>query len=95
MDARTRWTVWLSATIGSFLILEGLALREPLTAEKPSDTLTAYLRHLLGVQPVARRRWAAGAAFVAFWAWLCGHLLVGWPPNDLPRRTSPEMRRQT
>lgn len=86
MDAHRKWTLWLGATVTSFVVLEGLALREPLTEAKPSGTLTAYLRFSLGIQPRTRRRFWAGALFAGFWGWLVGHVLAGWPPNDLPRR---------
>lgn len=81
-----RWVVWLTATVVSFLVLEAHALREPLTDEKPSGTLTAALRYWLGVQPAGRRRWIASALFAGFWVWLCLHVLAGIGPNDLPRR---------
>lgn len=83
-----RWLVWLAATAASFLALEAHALREPLTDEKPSETLTAALRYWLGVQPASRRRWIASALFAGFWAWFCLHVIAGIGPNDLPRRHS-------
>jgi hypothetical protein len=86
VDASTKWAVWLTATVGSFLILEARALREPLTPEKPSETLTAALRKWLGVQPATRRRWIAAGLFSAFWVWFAGHIALGWGPQDLPRR---------
>lgn len=86
MDASRRWLWWLTATLASFIALEAHALREPLTDEKPSETLTAALRYWLGVQPASRRRWIASALFAGFWAWLTGHVVLGWGPNDLPRR---------
>ena len=81
-----RWLVWLAATLTSFLVLEAHALREPLTDEKPSETLTAALRYWLGVHPAHRRRWIASALFAGFWAWLVAHIVFGVGPNDLPRR---------
>lgn len=86
MDASTKWGVWLTATLVSFTVLEARALREPLTDEKPSGTLSAALRCWLGVQPAHPRRWIAGSLFAGFWGWLCLHILAGWGPNDLPRR---------
>lgn len=86
MDASTRWAVWLGVTVTSFAVLEAQALREPLTTEKPSGTLSAALRLWLGVSPARQRRWIAGSLFAGFWAWLCLHLLAGLGPNDLPRR---------
>lgn len=86
VDARTRWAVWLGATLASFLALEARALKQPLTDEKPSETLSAALRWWLGIQPAGRRRWVAGSLFAGFWLWLCLHVLAGVGPNDLPRR---------
>lgn len=86
MDARTRWALWLAATVASFVALEARALREPLTEGKPSETLSAALRWWLGIQPAGRRRWIAGGLFAGFWAWLVAHVCFGVGPNDLPRR---------
>lgn len=86
MDASTRWALWLTATLASFAVLEAVALREPLTDDKPSDTLTASLRMWLGIQPASRRRWIAGTLFAGFWVWFAGHIAIGWGPRDLPRR---------
>jgi hypothetical protein len=86
VDASRRWILWLTATLISFLALEAHALRQPLTDEKPSETLTAALRQWLGVQPSSRRRWVASALFAGFWAWLVAHVCFGLGPNDLPRR---------
>lgn len=86
MDASRRWILWLTATLISFLALEAYALRQPLTDEKPSETLTAALRLWLGIQPASRRRWIAGGLFAAFWVWFAGHISLGWGPRDLPRR---------
>jgi hypothetical protein len=86
VNAPTKWAVWLVATVTSFALLEARALREPLTAEKPSGTLSAALRLWIGIQPARPRRWIAGSLFAAFWAWLCLHVLAGIGPNDLPRR---------
>lgn len=87
MDAPTRrWAAWLTATLVSFAVLEAHALKEPLTDEKPSGTLSAALRLWLGIQPAGKRRWIAGGLFAAFWLWLCLHVLAGIGPNDLPRR---------
>lgn len=87
MDARTRWTVLTVSFATGLIILEADALREPLTPDKPSDAYTAWWRWLIGKEPEhARRRWAV-PLFTAFWAWFVGHIIFGWPPNDLPRRS--------
>jgi hypothetical protein len=86
VDAPTKWAAWLTATLVSFTVLEARALREPLTDEKPSGTLSAALRLWIGVQPARPRRWIAGSLFAAFWAWFVGHCLLGWGPRDIPRR---------
>lgn len=86
MDARTRWAVWLAATVISFGVMEAHALREPLTEEKPSGTLSAALRWWLGIQPARPRRAVASLLFASFWAWLVLHICWGLGPNDLPRR---------
>jgi hypothetical protein len=90
VDASTKWGVWLTATLASFTVLEALALREPLTAEKPSGTLSAALRLWIGVHPSRPRRWIAGGLFAGFWAWLVAHVVFGVGPNDIPRRRKPD-----
>jgi hypothetical protein len=86
VDASTKWGVWLGVTVASFTVLEAHALREPLTAEKPSGTLSAALRLWIGVQPARPRRWIASGLFAGFWVWFVGHICCSWGPNDLPRR---------
>lgn len=86
MDASTKWTIWGAGVAASFLALEAAALREELGDEKPRGTLTATIRLGLGIQPAARRRYALGAAFAAFWAWFVLHILCGIGPNNLPAR---------
>lgn len=87
MDAPSRrWAAWLTATLLSFAVLEAQALREPLTEDKPSGTLSAALRRWLGIAPAGKRRWIASGLFAAFWLWFVGHVAFAWPPNDIPRR---------
>jgi hypothetical protein len=79
--------VWLTATLASFVVLEARALREPLTEDTPSETLTAALRMWLGIAPAGKRRWIAGGLFAAFWLWFTAHIVAGIGPNDIPRRS--------
>ncbi|MEU7814067.1 hypothetical protein [Pseudonocardia sp. NPDC049154] len=67
---RRLWPAWLTAVIGSFAVLEYLAL-----GPKLFPPLSCTLRRLLGIHP---RRWwrrPATAAFTAFWCWLTVHLI--------------------
>jgi hypothetical protein len=72
--------------VTSFLALEAHALRQPLTDDTPSETLTAALRLWLGIQPASKRRWVTSVLFAGFWVWFAGHISLGWGPRDLPRR---------
>ncbi len=84
MDASTKWALWGTGVTASFVALEAAALREEITEGKPRGTLTATIRLGLGIQPQARRRFALGAVFVAFWTWFVLHIVAGIGPNNVP-----------
>lgn len=86
MNARTRWTIWSVAASSTLIAIEAHALREPITAEKPSEAYTAWWRWAVGIQPSARRRFVLVPLFSAFWLWFVGHIVLGWGPRDIPRR---------
>lgn len=86
MDARTRWAVWTVSAAVPLIAMEAYALREPLTPDKPSETLSAVTQWAVGINPKAPRRWVLGPLFAVFWLWWIGHVLFLWGPNDLPRR---------
>ena len=76
-DASTKsWAVWLGATVVSFAALEAHAVS---TRRRP--TLSGALRSWMGHDPVKPHRVVASLAWLTFWSWLTGHLLLGWPPN--------------
>lgn len=67
---RGPWPAWLAAVLGSFAVLEYLAL-----GPRRFPPLSTTLRAVLGIRP---RRWwrrPATVAFTAFWAWLTVHLI--------------------
>jgi len=76
------WKIWTVSVFGSFLVLEAYALRKP-----KGGTLSESARGWMGIDPAATRRWAVSGVFVGFWAWLIGHIVLGWGPNDIPRRS--------
>lgn len=72
-----RWTVWLAGTVGSFAVLEGLAL---ITEGSPA-TLSSYIRRLAGVDPRCQHCFLGRAALIAVLTWAGAHLgwgLFGW-----------------
>lgn len=71
-----RWALWLGATVASFAAMEAHAVS---TRRQP--TLSGALRSWMGHDPVKPHRVVASVAWLAFWSWLTGHLLLGWPPN--------------
>lgn len=64
------WLAWLTATLGSFAVIETVALRK-----RSFPPLSAVLRWLLGVHP--RTPWGrlAVTGFAGVWVWLVCHLL--------------------
>jgi hypothetical protein len=71
-----RWAVWLGATVVTFAAMEAHAVS---TRRQP--TLSGALRSWMGHDPVKPHRWVASALWLSFWAWLTGHLLLGWGPS--------------
>lgn len=76
MNGNKTWSLWLLATLGTFAWWETKALKSR-SAEKPSGTLTATMRHWMGVKPRARRRYLLVPAFTAFCAYLWLHFVAG------------------
>lgn len=68
-----RWAVWCTATFASFLYLEARAIYK----RKPQDTLTHFLRKLLGIDPVKPWRVLGVSILVGSCFWLAAHLATG------------------
>lgn len=66
------WSVWIAAAVGSFIVLEGSGIADAGTR----GTLSAYLRHLAGLEPRCRHMHLGRLALVGFFGWLIAHL--GW-----------------
>lgn len=68
------WLTWAAVMLGSFGVLEGIALAN----RRNHDTLTGTWRRLVGVYPVnARRRVLVPlttSVFIAFVVWLIVHM---------------------
>lgn len=71
MKPAARWTLWALLSASAFALLEGYALRH----HRPSETLTASLRAVLGVHPQRGWRWIMIPALLAGLGWLVVHLL--------------------
>lgn len=73
---RRSWGVWAVSTIGTFTVLEGIAVH---TGRVP--TLTACLRYWLGIKPRHGRRHICRPVFGGLVAWFFLHILYGvpWP----------------
>lgn len=71
-----RWALWLGITVASFAALEAHAVS---TRRQP--TLSGALRLWMGHDPVKPHRVVASLAWLGFWGWLTGHLLLGWGPT--------------
>jgi hypothetical protein len=66
------WDAWLIAAVGSFAVIEGVALA---SAGHPG-TLSAYIRHAAGLDPRCRHSHLGRAVILSFFAWAAVHL--GW-----------------
>lgn len=64
------WIAWLTATLGSFAVLEWLALRR-----EKFPPLSYVLRRIWGTDPPCRRGRFTPAVFMAGSIWLTGHLV--------------------
>jgi hypothetical protein len=64
---------WWLIPIGSFAVLEAIAIRNKVRG----DTLSELLRRLAGINPVRPWRPLGVAAIAAFCAWLAHHLIGG------------------
>jgi hypothetical protein len=74
------WTVWASAALGSFTVLEVYGL----ITEGPDATLSTYLRRRAGLLEPCAHSTLGRAVILAFAGWLAAHL--GWGRVGLPRR---------
>ena len=84
-DASTKtWALWLGATVATFAALEAHAV-----SSRRIPTLSHCLRAWMGHEPVKPHRVVASIAWLAFWGWLTGHLLLQWPPNLKERGGTP------
>lgn len=75
------WALWLGATVATFAALEAHAV-----SSRRIPTLSHCLRAWMGHEPIKPRRLVASLAWLTFWCWLTGHLLLAWPPNLKDRR---------
>lgn len=79
--ARTRWSrtwdAWLTATVVSFLGLEGYALY----TRGEDATLTAHIRRVAGVHPRCHHVHLGRAVLIGVFGWCIAHLSF----NALPR----------
>lgn len=68
------WAAWLAGSVGSFAVLERLALRN---ARGQGGTFTAVSRRWLGLDP--RKPWSLAGIAVVYVAsgWVAGHLAHG------------------
>lgn len=67
------WDTWLVASVGSFAVVEGVAL----ATTGPPGTLSAYLRRAAGLSPACKHsRFGRGLIFAAC-AWCAIHLGYG------------------
>lgn len=67
----TVWLAWAGITLGSFAILEAVALLN----HTEGDTLSERIRAWLGIYPVKHWRLAASGALVGFLIWFGWHIL--------------------
>jgi hypothetical protein len=77
VNAPTRWLLWLTLTLAGFVAIEVPALRDR-SRGKPGGTLTASLKHWIGISPHQRRRWILGPLFRGGLALLGVHILSDW-----------------
>jgi hypothetical protein len=72
------WAIWAALALGSFVVLETIALVD----RRRGDTLSERTRALLGIYPVrAVRRVAVpvfAAVLVIFVGWFVPHIIWGW-----------------
>jgi hypothetical protein len=72
------WAIWAAVTLGSFLVLETIALVD----RRRGDTLSERTRALLGIYPVRSARRVAVPVFAAvlliFVGWFVPHIIWGW-----------------
>jgi hypothetical protein len=72
------WAIWAAAGLGSFLVLETIALVD----RRRGDTLSERTRALLGIYPVRPVRRVAVPVFAAvlliFVGWFIPHIVWGW-----------------
>lgn len=84
MHADRVWGSFVTAFGVTFAVIEAKALREREgdcdDGEKPSATLTAWLRRHGGIDPRKPRRFVTVPAFIGFLVWFGGHIVLGWKP---------------
>lgn len=72
-DPSWTWGIWLTLVVGTFAGLEAWALA---TRATHGDTLSEFLRRILGVRPRRRWRYLPAAGFVLFLGWLAVHIVL-------------------
>lgn len=69
-----RWAAWLSASAVSFAALE----RQALKSGRNELTLSAALRHWLGLVPRRKGSRLSGIGFLLALGWVAAHILDGF-----------------
>lgn len=64
------WLTWLASSVGSFAVLETLAVRH-----RRFNSCTVTMQWLLGIRPRTQYKWVAAAGFTLIWLWVPPHLL--------------------
>ncbi|MFC4533986.1 hypothetical protein [Sphaerisporangium dianthi] len=67
----TAWLVWGGLALGSFAVLETIALLN----HREGDTLSERLREWLGIYPVKHWRLATSAALLGLLVWFGWHIV--------------------
>lgn len=75
------WSAWLVAAVGSFAVIEGVALAR---VGHPG-TLSAYIRHAAGLDPRCRHSHLGRGFILGFFGWAAVHLgwgVLGYDPKQ-------------
>lgn len=79
-DPNKVWGCLLGAFFGTLVFFEGDAIRhraDRVLRGKPTGTLTAWLRHALGIDPRHPRRFVLVPLFVLLFVWFVPHIVLG------------------
>lgn len=78
------WAHWIVAAVGSFVVLEATGI----ATEGTRGTLSAYLRHLAGLDPRCHHGHLGRLILVSICGWAVAHLgwgLFGFLPHSMLR----------